>query len=354
MIWKYIGAILGFLCLENGGVFSANAMECGDIFLNFKPAVVLIETYETNGSLTNPTRVQLKELGTGFFIHRDGYILTALHVIGTKDKWAKVGNKLKRQIAVLGVNKDNLLIPLEPDAQVLYYDEQLDVALLRIAKTNNMSVEIGDSSKLKAGEELCSIGFANKRQPAPHKNSVQLPSNLLYSGWMHLTKEGLGPGDSGGPVFNKDGQVVGWIVAGRGENLSDLYANSVTDKPAEIPFIDAFAVPINLAGNIIHMTEAPSTTKGEGLARGWLHYDGVQNLVKNKFLIEITRKAIGQYEILMPDSFSKGSAIPLVSSSEHHTLITNQGINKLLIHIKDGTNQYKDAEIFFVVLGYPD
>jgi len=142
-----------------------------------------------------PVMPPARGIGSGFIISADGYILTNAHVVADA---ATVIVKLT----------DRREFP----AKVIGVDKRSDVALIKIAATGLPAVHFGDSDRLRPGQWVIAIGspfgFANSvtagvvsatGRPLPDENYVPFIQ----------TDAAVNPGNSGGPLFNMDGQVIG-------------------------------------------------------------------------------------------------------------------------------------------------
>ncbi len=133
--------------------------------------------------------------GSGFILTPDGYIMTNAHVV---DKAS--------QVTVMLTDRR------EFPAKVVGMDERTDVAVLKINAKNLPYVRIGDPNKLKVGQWVVAIG-----SPFGFDNSVtagivsaksrSLPGDA-YTPFIQ-TDVPVNPGNSGGPLFNLEGEVVG-------------------------------------------------------------------------------------------------------------------------------------------------
>ena len=133
--------------------------------------------------------------GSGFIVSGDGYILTNTHVVdGADEVVVKLNDKREFRAKVIGA------------------DARTDVALLKIDTKGLPKVTIGDPNKLRAGEWVLAIGapfgFENtatagivsaKGRSLPQENYVPFIQ----------TDVAVNPGNSGGPLFNLKGEVVG-------------------------------------------------------------------------------------------------------------------------------------------------
>ena len=133
--------------------------------------------------------------GSGFIISADGLIMTNAHVVEGAD-----------QILVRLTDKR------EFQGKVLGTDKQTDIAIVKIEAKDLPVLKIGDSSKLKVGQWVAAIG-----SPFGLDNTVTagivsaLSRNLPSDQYVPFiqTDVAVNPGNSGGPLFNMQGEVVG-------------------------------------------------------------------------------------------------------------------------------------------------
>ena len=143
----------------------------------------------------SPREFSTRSLGSGFVISADGYILTNAHVVDGAD-----------EITVRLTDKR------EFKAKVIGADKRTDVALIKIDAAGLPVVKLGDPNKLKVGEWVLAIG-----SPFGFDNTVtagivsgkgrSLPQENLVP--FIQTDAAVNPGNSGGPLFNLRGEVVG-------------------------------------------------------------------------------------------------------------------------------------------------
>src|SRR5436190_5931787 len=136
--------------------------------------------------------------GSGFIVSSDGYILTNAHVVADAD-----------EVNVRMTDRR------EYPAKVIGIDRRSDVAVIKIDAKNLPTVRIGDPSKLRPGEWVLAIGspfgFENSATAGiVSATSRSLPSegNSNYVPFIQ-TDVAVNPGNSGGPLFNLQGEVVG-------------------------------------------------------------------------------------------------------------------------------------------------
>ena len=142
-----------------------------------------------------PREFQSQSLGSGFIVSADGYILTNAHVVQSAD-----------EITVRLTDKR------EFKAKVIGSDRRTDVALIKIDAAGLPVVKVGDPSKLKVGEWVVAIG-----SPFGFDNTVT--AGIVSAKGRSLPQENfvpfiqtdvaVNPGNSGGPLFNLRGEVVG-------------------------------------------------------------------------------------------------------------------------------------------------
>ena len=135
-----------------------------------------------------------KSTGTGFIITSNGYIVTNYHVI-------QGGTKINVYLY------DRTLIP----AELVGYDDVHDIALLKIAGNKYVPLDLGDSGSLQVGNKVVAIG-----NPLGLSFSVSegIVSALHRTGPNGLplyiqTDVSLNPGNSGGPLIDINGNVIG-------------------------------------------------------------------------------------------------------------------------------------------------
>ncbi|HET9651549.1 MAG TPA: trypsin-like peptidase domain-containing protein, partial [Usitatibacter sp.] len=166
--------------------------------------------------------IPMRGQGSGFIISPDGYILTNAHVVESADR---VTVKLTDR--------------REFKAKVVGKDRQTDVALIKIDAKDLPTVKLGSSSEANVGEWVVAIG-----SPFGFDNSVtagiisatarSLPSDNYVP--FIQTDVAVNPGNSGGPLFNLAGEVIGIN--------SQIYSRSGGFQGI------SFAVPIETALNV--------------------------------------------------------------------------------------------------------
>jgi serine protease Do len=140
-----------------------------------------------------PRRNVPRGLGSGFIISADGYLLTNAHVVEGAD-----------EITVTLHDKR------EFKAKLLGADRRTDVALLKIEATGLSPVRIGDSNKIRVGEWVIAIGspFGLENTVTAGIVSAKGRETGEYLPFIQ-TDVAVNPGNSGGPLINMRGEVIG-------------------------------------------------------------------------------------------------------------------------------------------------
>ena len=190
------------------------------------------------GENSMPSTSEFSGTGTGVIISENGYIVTNAHVI--YDNEYKSG--LADSVSVL-IGDDETY-----DAEVIGYDVDCDLAVLKIDETGLTPAEFGNSDELNLGESVIAIGnplgFDLKNTVTGGMVSGLDRDITINDKAMNLiqTDAAINSGNSGGPLINKYGQVIGI----NSSKMSSSYSTS----GASIEGI-GFAIPSNLTSSII-------------------------------------------------------------------------------------------------------
>ncbi|HXP27460.1 MAG TPA: Do family serine endopeptidase [Steroidobacteraceae bacterium] len=170
------------------------------------------------GQMPRPHGVQHAQ-GSGFLISADGLVLTNAHVVdGAKEVTVKLSDHREYKAKVLGADKSS------------------DIAVLKIEAHNLPAVTLGDSDKLGVGDYVLAIGEPFGLEETATAGIVSAKGRSLPGdGYVPFiqTDAAVNPGNSGGPLFDAGGSVVGIN--------SQIYSNSGGYQGV------SFAIPINLA-----------------------------------------------------------------------------------------------------------
>lgn len=174
-----------------------------------------------------PRQRQRAAVGSGFLVTSDGYVITNNHVVAGADE-IQVHLSDRRVFA----------------AEVIGLDEPSDLALLKIDADNLPYVEFGDSDAIRVGDWVLAIGspFGLEFSAAAGIVSAMgrsIPGRSSYNYMSFIqTDVAINQGNSGGPLFNLDGEVIGinsQILSSTGGS------NGIS-----------FSIPSNVATNVIN------------------------------------------------------------------------------------------------------
>jgi S1-C subfamily serine protease len=188
-------------------------------------SVVLIKGTNDNGAI----------LGSGFLLSSDGKIATNLHVI--------------REMKNGGVQLDSGEI--FDTFVILAFDERKDLAILQIAGFDLPAVELGNSNDVKTGEPVIAVGSPRGLQGTVTAGVVSSVRDDAAGFKVIQTDAAVNPGNSGGPLVNGKGQVIGVVT-------SKVRASEGLN----------FAVPINYVRGLMASMEKPISIDGLRAALG--------------------------------------------------------------------------------------
>ncbi len=246
-----------------------------DVAQAVAPAVVLIEVEKTvpaqkiiagpNAQMFNMwfnqpfgiTRPN-KEMGSGFIIRPEGYILTNAHVV-------------KGQQKILVTLNDGRKFP----GSVLGSDSASDIAVVKIEATNLPIARLGTSKTLRPGDFAIAIG-----SPLGFDHTVTFGIISAIERRVHpindrvnfiQTDAAINPGNSGGPLLNLAGDVVGinTAIVARGQNIGfsipvdlvkDVADALINHRKIERPYLGIGMQPVD--PTVLKSIGMPETTRG--------------------------------------------------------------------------------------------
>jgi serine protease Do len=182
-----------------------------ELFKQAQPSIVQVDIEGRGG-------------GTGVVWSNDGLIITNNHVVGRDDAQVRVRFSDGRTL----------------DAQVARRSPQLDLAALKVSAEALQALPVGDSSRLRTGEWVFAIGHPWGQRWALTAGIVSTQSTVKRrnGGVTQYIQSDvrLAPGNSGGPLLNADGAVVGINAMIFGGDLSvSIPSNVVTDWLKDLP-----------------------------------------------------------------------------------------------------------------------
>lgn len=225
----------------------SDAKPIPDIVDSIMPSVVGVastfeyeqdQTFSIWGWNPQPQIQQLRVTGTGFIITEDGYIVTNSHVVYDEDY------KAGRAIEVSVLFSDET----EHEAHIIAYDPETDIAVLKVDEKGLKPAVLGDSDELRVGELVIAVGnplgfdlFGTVTSGIVSALNRKIDINEKKMNLIQ-TDAAINSGNSGGPLLNSCGQVIGINSA----KISSSYSSS----SASVEGL-CFAIPIQEAKSII-------------------------------------------------------------------------------------------------------
>jgi serine protease Do len=206
--------------VENRPVDDAAALSLQEIYAKVFPSVASISCVHQNGTST----------GTGIVMSADGYVITNFHVIEDA-----------QQIYVL-VGEDSQYV-----AELVGGDETTDIAVLKVDAADLIPAEFGDSDVLRVGDAVVAIGdpLGSELRGTMTDGIVSaINRDLNLSGrqmTLIQTNAALNSGNSGGPLINCYGQVIG---------INTMKMSNYSSTSSTVEGL-GFAIPITAAEPII-------------------------------------------------------------------------------------------------------
>lgn len=134
--------------------------------------------------------------GSGFFINKDGYLITNHHVVGDKKM---VAVKLNESITL--------------NADVIRTDERYDIALLKVNGQDFRALEFINSDSAQTGEDVFAIGTPSDISLGQSVTKGIISGKRKIADKIFLqTDVTINGGNSGGPLLNEDGKVIGMVT----------------------------------------------------------------------------------------------------------------------------------------------
>ncbi|HXA94481.1 MAG TPA: trypsin-like peptidase domain-containing protein, partial [Candidatus Dormibacteraeota bacterium] len=172
--------------------------------------------------------------GSGFIIREDGYLVTNAHVVGDAER-IQVRLSDGRRF----------------DAKLIGLDERVDLALLKIEASGLPVAQLGDSNRARVGEFVLALGHPFGLEQTVSFGIVSrkgAPLQVATPGFEFIqTDAAVNPGNSGGPLVNMAGEVIG--------------INSMAAVNGSI----GFAIPVNLVKALL-----PQLAEKGKVEWGWL------------------------------------------------------------------------------------
>jgi len=192
---------------------------------------------QRRGQQADPSQ-KVTSLGSGFIIDSSGYIVTNNHVIQDADE-------------INVILQDNTTLK----AELIGYDKKTDLAVLRVKPEKPLpAIQWGDSDKMRVGDWVLAIGNPYGLGGTVTAGILSARARDIQSGPYDdflQTDAAINRGNSGGPMFNAQGEVIG--------------VNTAIFSPSGGSVGIGFAIPSNMVKNVVEQLKANGHTR-----RGWL------------------------------------------------------------------------------------
>jgi S1-C subfamily serine protease len=197
-----------------------------------------------------PATTAIKRSGTGFFITTNGYLLTAYHVV--------------KEAAALQIWKDGRLTT----ARLVRVDAANDIVLLKVDKLTVAALPVISSRDVRTGLDVFTLGFPNiQLQGTEVKYTQGNISSLTGAGndpRLFQISVPVQPGNSGGPLMDEHGQVIGLVIA----KLDEIYTARTTGSlPQNVNYALKSSLVLSFLESLPELSGRLVQTKNNGLSR---------------------------------------------------------------------------------------
>ena len=233
------------------------ALSAADIYKKVAPAVVMVSTKSVQ-SVNGWFQQETEGMGSGFIINNDGYILTNYHVIdGAKEVTVTLSDGQ------------------EVTASVVNYDSDQDVAMIKINQDIEVPgvVELGDSDALQPGEEVLAIGNPLSKELSSTltkgivsalNRSIETETGVSTN--LIQTDTAINSGNSGGPLINTKGEVIGINTLKASDGAEGIgFAIPINDVKVKIDSLSKPILNLGVSIRVIDESMAKQLNMEEGL-----------------------------------------------------------------------------------------
>jgi len=273
---------------------------------------------QTVNTFFGPQTQKGTSMGSGMIVDPNGYILTNAHVIGDGEY---------DKITVSLIDGSNI------EGKVLWFDTTLDLAVVKVDKTGLPAVELGDSDELMVGEPTVAIG--NPMTLDLERTVTQgvvsgLNRSITFENGTTIkpliqTDASINSGNSGGPLFNAEGKVIG--------------INTAKMTTAEGL---GFAIPINTAKSILEQIIGGGTVSSL--------YVGIKGVDVATYEKSLGVDVSAEYGVVVIEAIKDSPA--KIAGLEMGDVITAIDGNKIetMADLKRQLYQYKENDVVKVTI----
>lgn len=235
----------------------STALSAAEIYQKVSPAVVMVST-KTIQTVNGWFQQEAEGMGSGFIVNTDGYILTNYHVIE-------------------GANEVTVTLSdgKEVTASVVNYDSDQDVAMIKINEDVEVPgvVELGDSDALQPGEEVLAIGNPLSKELSSTltkgivsalNRSIETQTGVSTN--LIQTDTAINSGNSGGPLINTKGEVIGINTLKASDGAEGIgFAIPINDVKVKIDSLSKPILNLGVSIRVIDESMAKQLNMEEGL-----------------------------------------------------------------------------------------
>lgn len=334
------------------------SMSVADIVKKVTPSVVGVQSTfsSSNGSNNNPMNGYggffgygsqgnngsqgMTGVGTGIIMSKDGYIVTNAHVIYDDEYGYGEASSVQIQMS----DEETTY-----DARIVAYDKEADIAVLKIDADNLTPAEFGDSSSCEVGEMVVAIGnplglqFQNTVTCgiiSALDRKVTINDNTMT---LIQTDTAINNGNSGGPLINSSGQVIGVNSA----KMSSTYSGEATVEGI------GFAIPMSEAKSIVddlinygYVTGRPQL--GISCQDVTEAVSQAYNIPVGAYIFSVTAGGAADQAGLQPGDVITGIQDQTISTTEELNAVKNQykaGDTITLTYVRAGETKKVDVTL---------
>ena len=334
------------------------SMSVADIVKKVTPSVVGVQSTfsSSNGSNNNPMNGYggffgygsqgnngsqgMTGVGTGIIMSKDGYIVTNAHVIYDDEYGYGEASSVQIQMS----DEETTY-----DARIVAYDKEADIAVLKIDADNLTPAEFGDSSSCEVGEMVVAIGHPLGLQfqntvtcgiISALDRKVTINDNTMT---LIQTDTAINNGNSGGPLINSSGQVIGINSA----KMSSTYSGEATVEGI------GFAIPMSEAKSIVddlinygYVTGRPQL--GISCQDVTEAVSQAYNIPVGAYIFSVTAGGAADQAGLQPGDVITGIQDQTISTTEELNAVKNQykaGDTITLTYVRAGETKKVDVTL---------
>ncbi|WP_370831654.1 S1C family serine protease [Clostridium sp.] len=235
----------------------STALSAAEIYQKVAPAVVMVST-KTIQTVNGWFQQEAEGMGSGFIINTDGYILTNYHVIDGANE------------VTVTLSDGN-----EVTASVVNYDSDQDVAMIKINEDIEVPgvVELGDSDALQPGEEVLAIGNPLSKELSSTltkgivsalNRSIETETGVSTN--LIQTDTAINSGNSGGPLINTKGEVIGINTLKASDGAEGIgFAIPINDVKVKIDSLSKPILNLGVSIRVIDESWSKKLKMEEGL-----------------------------------------------------------------------------------------